>query len=251
MCACIKGNVMGSDSQIRHELYNDVLLVLRNDSTNNYINKVVVSRLSKIPEYSDVEETVEKCKAVITENIDRQLFSPGTNGNFIRFGNEKVEKYRVDKGYAKKYVFEAVNSYCRSKIKKCGAAENKSQSLYKEQILTASRKDGIALRVDNAGEDTIFDSSTQIYGLFSELSNEAKEEIEVLFKRLKFKDRDIECFWDKCYGLTYSEMAQKHRGSSSQKYSDSLYSKRFNRLRKKLEPMKGKLLNIVKLYTSN
>lgn len=237
-----------SDNQIRRELYNEVLSVLRKKDMKRYISKVVRGRLSKMPEYSNVKETAEKCKAVITENIDKQLFSPGSNKNYLRFGNEKVEKYRIDKGYAKKYVKEAVNSYCRSKIKKCGAAENKSESLFKGYDETIRKKSGVALRVDNAGQDTVFDSSSQIYGLFSELSNEAKEEMEVLFRRLRFKDRDIECFWDKCDGLTYSEMAKKHQGSCSQKHSDSLYSKRFNRLRKKLEPHKDKLMNIVKLH---
>ena len=220
------------------------LLLIEMHKKRSVIGKMVYKSLGTFPEYANATETRNKCISDILRRVKEQFEDPGEYSNRQKFKALKLARFQESKNYVSEYLISAVKTYCRSKRNKCNVGRKVGDPSKGEKHKAV--KQGKANRVDHGGLDDIFNKSPAAQKSLAHLSDEAILATIDYLTKIHLTDNEIQCFWDRLDGMTYKQMAEEYLESTSTKgHGESLYCKRFNRLKKKLIGKQQKLIAIM------
>jgi hypothetical protein len=222
-----------------------LLTEMNEPKTLKYIRNVVSIRLAHSPEYRSPEETAQKCVDHISEVVDKQLGESEGYSNRERFLNQKLINMQVKKGYIKKYVMTAANTYCTAKQVKCNPGR---EAIYDDEgnLIQKAKKPGPASRViDGQGKLEWIISSDAFTS--SNISDDAIADTEQYLKKLHLNEKEIRCFWDRLEGDTFVDMAKEYQegNAKKEKSAPDLYRKRYKRLMEKIGNKKEKVFDLM------
>lgn len=222
-----------------------LLTEMNEPKMKKYIVYIVKARLAHFPEYRNPEETAQKCMSHIFEVVDKQLNESEGYSNRERFLNQKLINMQVRKGYIKKYVMTAANTYCTAKQVKCNPGREAVVD-DKGNIIHKAIKRGKASRAVDGQDKLEWIISSDAFSS-SNISDDAIEDTEQYLKNLHLNDKEIRCFWDRLEGQTFVEMAKEYQEGNvkKEKSAPDLYRKRYKRLMKKIGNKKEKVFDIM------
>jgi hypothetical protein len=223
---------------------------LMEKSVLEYIYYTVSTRLSSIPEYVNANETKMKCISDIEDVVYKHFYGPKLNAkgnineNTKRFREHKLEEFKKDKSYIKRYIFTAANTYCTKKQKKCNPGRLAGIKAREEKHL--AKKIGKASRIDFDHEKLSSLILVEEISL-AFLSNDAIKKTIMYLEKIHLDDKQIQCFFDRVEGMSFKKMDEVHNESKAQKAEDrqDLYRKRFNQLKKKIIGKEDKIYDLL------
>jgi len=222
-----------------------LLTEMNEPKTKNYIRKTVAIRLAHSPEYRSPDETAQKCMSHIFEVVDKQLKESEGYSNRERFLSQKLIKMQVQKGYIKKYVMTAANTYCTAKQVKCNPGREAIVD-DKGNVIQKAIKRGKASRAINGHEKLEWIISSDAFSS-SNISDDCIADTELYLKKLHLNDKEIRCFWDRLEGDTFVDMTKEYQEGNAKKAKSApdLYRKRYKRLMEKIGNKKEKVFDMM------
>lgn len=194
-------------------------------------------RLGAFPEATDINAITDNCIADIERLITDQFCSDESQWFNNNEKQRKLTLFQRDSGYVRQYVFEAIKSFCRKM----------------QHNWTKARAISVSVETDNAPktEQVIVDDESLNTWLaqiassnlrVTDLAEATINALHTLFRRKRFNDKKIRCFFDRLDGMSFVEMSENDPDINA---TPDKHRKRYKRMLMQLKRNEEELRNIL------